>query len=218
MSLINDALKRAKQAQGQTPTVPGPQLRPVELVATASHPSRLAVRGISVAVIGLALFLAWRLVRTNGSIQPGVTVPQVPAVANAVPAPKPAPITQHAPAQNVEATATVPPRPSPAATLGTSVEAHSSSASNPVASAPVAAAATDVAVTISPTNAPVVPEKAAPPKLQGIMYQPGHPAAMISGKMVFIGDKFGQWRVAAIDQESATLIGAGQTNILTLPQ
>ena len=215
MSLINDALKRAKQAQGQTPTVPGPQLRPVELVATASHSSRLAVRGISVAVIGLALFLAWRLVRTNGSIQPGVAVPQVPAVANAVPAPQPAPITQHAPAQNFEATATVPP-PSPAATLGTSVEAHSSSASNPVASAPVAAA-TDVAATIVPTNT-VAPQKLAPPKLQGIMYQPGHPAAMISGKMVFIGDKFGQWRVAAIDQEGATLIGAGQTNVLTLPQ
>jgi hypothetical protein len=41
---------------------------------------------------------------------------------------------------------------------------------------------------------------------------------MISGKTLFIGDKTGEWRVVAIDQESATLVSAGQTNILTLPQ
>src|SRR5207253_11114915 len=88
MSLINDALKRAKQAQGQTPapTAPVPQLRPVEPVVAASHASRLAMPGITIAVIGIALFLAWRLVHTNSSVRPGVVVPQVPAVANAAPA------------------------------------------------------------------------------------------------------------------------------------
>jgi len=33
---------------------------------------------------------------------------------------------------------------------------------------------------------------------------------------VFVGDKLGDLRVVAIDQDSATLIGAGQTNILSL--
>jgi hypothetical protein len=41
---------------------------------------------------------------------------------------------------------------------------------------------------------------------------------MISGKTLFIGDKTGEWRVTAIDQESATLVSASQTNVLTLPQ
>jgi len=41
---------------------------------------------------------------------------------------------------------------------------------------------------------------------------------MISGKTLFIGDKFGNWRLTAIDQESATLVGGGKTNVLSLPQ
>ena len=40
---------------------------------------------------------------------------------------------------------------------------------------------------------------------------------MINGKSVAIGDKVGELRVAAIDQESITLAGGGQTNVLTLP-
>jgi hypothetical protein len=67
---------------------------------------------------------------------------------------------------------------------------------------------------------PVVPPAPVKPalRLQGIAYSPVRPAAMISGKTLFIGDKTGEWRVVAIDQESATLVSAGQTNILTLPQ
>ncbi len=41
---------------------------------------------------------------------------------------------------------------------------------------------------------------------------------MISGKTLFIGDKLGELRLVAIDPQSATLIGSGQTNVLTLPQ
>ena len=41
---------------------------------------------------------------------------------------------------------------------------------------------------------------------------------MISGRTVFIGDKLGDLRVVAIDKDSATLAGAGQTNILSLPE
>jgi len=218
MSLINDALKRAKQAQGQAPAPPlaGPPLRPVEPIAAASHASQLIMPGITIAVIGFALFLAWRLMHTSGSVQPVVVVPQAPNAANPAPSLQPAPIAQHVPAPIVQATATVQPSSPPATTLGKPAQAPSLTSSN-VASAQ-GAVPTDIVLTIVPTNTPAALEKPAPPKLQGIMYQPGHPAAMISGKMVFVGDKFGAWRVAAIDQESATLTAAGQTNILTLPQ
>src|SRR5207249_10687022 len=125
-------------------------------------------------------------------------VPQVPVIA--VAAPQPAPIAQHAPARIVEPSAPVPPSSIPVTTLGTPVEPRSST-SNPVTAAP-GAAVTDVAANNVPTNT-VAHQKSAPPKLQSIMYQPGRPEATISGNMVFIGDKFGAWRVAAIDQESA---------------
>lgn len=54
------------------------------------------------------------------------------------------------------------------------------------------------------------------PKLQGIVYNPGSPSATISGKMVFVGEKVGSWKVMAIDRSSATLISGGETRVLRL--
>jgi hypothetical protein len=53
-------------------------------------------------------------------------------------------------------------------------------------------------------------------KLQAIVFDPKRPSAIISGKSVFIGDKIGDLRVLAITQESVTLVGGGQTNLLVL--
>jgi hypothetical protein len=41
---------------------------------------------------------------------------------------------------------------------------------------------------------------------------------MIGGKTLFVGDRLGELRVVAITQDSATLAGAGQTNVLRLPE
>ena len=41
---------------------------------------------------------------------------------------------------------------------------------------------------------------------------------MISGKTLFIGDKLGDLRVVAIGPQSATLVGAGQTNVFSLSE
>jgi hypothetical protein len=70
-------------------------------------------------------------------------------------------------------------------------------------------------------NAPVSTEGAVvkpAPKLQAIVYNPRNPSATINGKTVFVGEKVGEWKVAAIDKESATLVGlsGGETNILRL--
>jgi hypothetical protein len=40
---------------------------------------------------------------------------------------------------------------------------------------------------------------------------------MISGRTLFIGDRLGGLRLVAIDRQSATLIGHGRTNVLSLP-
>ena len=71
------------------------------------------------------------------------------------------------------------------------------------------------------TNSPAIVEaapKPAPLRLQAIFWSPTRPSAMIGGKTRFVGDKLGEYRVVAIDQESATLAGAGQTNVLSLAQ
>ena len=201
MSLINDALKRAKEAHESLPPPPPtaavPQFRPVE---PAEHQPGIGpgvmLLGALCLLLLLGLMISWVWVQRNGSKAPGNTPAPVPAeTAKTVPAPVPAP----APAPTVAAT----PAPAPV-----------------VPSEPIAPAR---AVVTPPEPAVVVPvEPPAPVKpalrLQGIAYSPVRPAAMISGKTLFIGDKTGEWRVVAIDQESATLVSAGQTNILTLPQ
>jgi hypothetical protein len=74
----------------------------------------------------------------------------------------------------------------------------------------------------SATNAlPAAPAGPASPgptavRLQAIIFDPIKPSATINGKTLFIGDMFGEMRLVAIDRQSATLVGAGQTNLLTL--
>jgi len=72
----------------------------------------------------------------------------------------------------------------------------------------------------APVSVPVIEPapKPAPPRLQAIVFRRTRPSAMISGKTLFVGDKFGDLRVVAISPDSATLVGGGQTNVLILPQ
>ena len=65
---------------------------------------------------------------------------------------------------------------------------------------------------------PPVSPQTPPLRLQAIVFNPKRPSALISGKTVFVGDKVGNSRVVAIDQESATIAGAGKTNVLTLEE
>jgi len=70
-----------------------------------------------------------------------------------------------------------------------------------------------------PTNSVVaVPEVVRPagPKLQAIVFNPSNPSAIISGKTVFAGDRVGEWRVLSVGRDSATLVKAGETNVLKL--
>jgi hypothetical protein len=64
-----------------------------------------------------------------------------------------------------------------------------------------------------------VPQPDPPPlRLQSIIYNPQRPSALISGRIVFLGDKFGAQRVVRITRNSAVLAGGGVTNILSLPE
>jgi len=53
-------------------------------------------------------------------------------------------------------------------------------------------------------------------KLQGIVFNPQRPSALVNGRTVFIGDRVREMRVVAISMATLTLSGAGQTNVLSL--
>ena len=104
--------------------------------------------------------------------------------------------------------------PSPATAAADTLAADAATAPT---NAPVADAQ-ESETTNAPAMTPPPPPKPAPLRLQAIVFNPKRPSAMISGKTLFIGDKLGDLRVVAIDQDSATLVGAGQTNVLSLAE
>lgn len=208
MSLINDALKRAKQAQEQAPPPPVPSLhfRPVE-----PGPSHPAARGLAVMLlVALASILLLGLVFFRQLAQKGGPALQAAArtpstsVQTRQPAVQPTPQPE-APALKA-AMAAAPPAPganipSVAAPVPVSAAAPEGTGATP------AAAATEVAA-----------PKPAPLRLQAIVFRSNHSSAMISGRTLFVGDKLGELRVVAIEQNRVKLVSGGQTNVLELPE
>lgn len=220
MSLVNDALKRAKEAQEQAAPPPPSQMqfRPVEPGQQVRQGPGLIVP-VTLGVIALlALVLVWQgttghrmtepLVAravTRTAIQPVVTPQPVSSPAAAT---VPAPASEPSPPPQAEAH----PVPAPGVVDTLAAIDSATSVSPAPAKEPETEATNSAAITAPPQPKP------APLRLQAIVFNPKRPSALISGKTLFIGDKLGDARVVAIDQESATLVGAGKTNILSLPE
>src|SRR5258706_9109767 len=189
MSLINDALKRAKQSQSPAapPSAPHLQFRPVEPGPTVRRGVGLLLPAVLALIALVGLLFVWELAHKNGS-----TNPQPELVARA---------------------ASTPPTAAPlAASQPSSVPETAPAAPAVAAPDPVEAAPSSVA------DEPPVPPKPAPLRLQGIVFNPARPSAMINGKTVFVGEKVGEFRVGAITKNSATLISGSQTNLLELAE
>lgn len=214
MSLINDALKRAKQAQQQTPppSEPPPHAPPIEPAQHVRHNLGLLLPAMFAIIAMLMLFVLWQAAQKNRPAQANQTTKgQTEVAASTRTAPSPA----------------SPPTPTFTKIDKPSPPSEAANAANMVA-APSALATTNSAVpgnetgavtNTSPTNALTEPPapKPAPLRLQAIIFNPKRPSVMIGGKTLFIGDKLGELRIVAIDRGSAILAGAGQTNVLTLP-
>jgi hypothetical protein len=201
MSLINDALKQARQAQaGSAVPAEGPTLRPVESPHEAAGHG-LLLPAIIVCVLLLGVVLIWGWFRGgNGELKARANARQAIAAgslpmraAAAEPASTPEAASAPAPAPLVPpATANVNPTNTSTATATNSV-----------------------------TNETVLVEAAKPLpavyKLQSLFYRAKNPSAVINNKTIFLGSRVGEARVAAIDKESVTIVtSAGQTNILEL--
>ena len=220
MSLVNDALKRAKEAQQQAAPPPPSQMqfRPVEPGQHSQNGPSLIVPITLTVLTLLALVLPWQWAKgnrmteprearavTRTAVQTAVTPQPVAPIAAAI---TPAPVNEPSPPPPTEA------HPTPATGIVDTLAAidPATSASPAVAKAPENEATNSVAI------APAPPPKAAPLRLQAIVFNPKRPSALISGKTLFIGDRLGDAHVVAIDRESATLVGGGRTNILSLPE
>ena len=221
MSLINDALKRAKQAQDRNapPLAPGAPLRPVEAAPRKASSSGAIWILLGALLLGLAAAVLILVAIRGGKATP------VPGVAT-----EPRPAISTTPAPTVPVPATKPqlsaaPTPKPVAVVTTQpILAPAPVVTTPVVTAPVppptipAETTAPVAATVS--NAVVPAPVAAPalPKLQGIFYRPDRPSALLNGKTVLVGGRSGEFLVVKITQQSVTLVRAGETNVVSLAE
>ncbi len=199
MSLINDALKRATQAQPSTK--PAPELE--SAMEPAPQHRAVGIPGYFTPVLLLIISgSCWFLVQGFNTSQPTSLAKLTSAIS-------PDPIV----AQARELGMDLPPDAGSELPVPQNREFALNDAPTPAPPAPVEAAA--VATT---SEAPVQAEAqpAANFKLQGIFFRPSSPSAVVNARTVFIGDSVGSAKVRAIDERSVTLDVAGETKVLTL--
>jgi hypothetical protein len=198
MSLINDALKRAKQAHQETAPPPAPvaELRPVEPPPpTARHGSSLLVPLALFVAALVGLLLCWDLWRKQNLASANPAGAQFEAAAR----------TPNADLPPVSANTSNPYE----AALSSSMDSASPPPADTNSQTGGQGAETNQATaTELPTPAPL--------KLQGIVFNPKRPSAIISGRMMFVGDRIRDLRVMAIHPGEVVLVGSSQTNLLSL--
>ena len=209
MSLINDALKRAKQAQESADCLPPvPPLRPVEPAQTSVRHSLGVLLPIALAVVALlGLMLFWVLWKKEGS---GTTPQNVAPITVSARTPAAEPVsvpTETATGASTSLSGIAPNHSENAVAANVTANA---SVTNPVSSTPGS----------NETNRLEAQEPAPPSppplKLQSIVYSPKRPSALINGRVLFVGDRIRDFRVTAIHREDVVLTGGGHTNLLSL--
>ena len=227
MSLINDALKRAKRVRQETaePTSPNLPFRPVDLDPRPARRGLGLLLPISLAAVALlGLLLLWELskrdsakpgqpqeslavaARTPPSSDAALATAEPPVTPSSVPSAFKSPTPSSLVSRNASETAAA------GAVNSTSV-ASVAPASSGTASASVDQDTVETNRTAMTEPSPAVP---APLKLQGIVFDRKRPSAMINGHVVFVGDRIRDVRVMAIQQDNVLLVGASRTNLLSL--
>ncbi len=220
MSLINEALKRAKQSHAHQAgsAAAGPPLQPVAEAGSVGRPIFAwmvpAAAGASLVLGTWFLVLSWRppaaatapqsllaRVRTEAASQGNRAAVPRPSVKATAPA-RVVPKALHSPVASVKQTIAnaPPPAPEPAA----KTMCVPPQVADPVLVKDVAPAAGE-GVTAAPDF-----------KLQGIFYRFSKASALIDGQTLFVGDEIGGAKVVLIERHSVRLVRDGRPIVLKL--
>ncbi len=233
MSLINDALRKARATQPVAGGMAqGPALKPLSAPRTKRTP--LLTLALAIAVLALAGGLLWAWYRAEHgelvarantgvnatvvsaaartSVAPAAASPTAPVTAagttvSAAPALAPATVVSHAP---VIMRGQIISQTPPAAPADTEVQQPIVTTQAEIQPGPVRKA-------IIRLNANTPKPASRTYKLEGIFYSPKGPSAVIDGDLVQVGSEVEDGKVVAIDNESATILTtSGETNVLVL--
>jgi hypothetical protein len=199
MSLINDALKRATKAQAATPPTPEPELEPAPPHRAVGIPGYFMP--VMLCVLSVACWMFFK--GWNGG--------QMPGLAGVKQLIKPEAIVAQAREPDMEMPTTE--------GVELPVPQNREFALNDSPSASPATTTEPASAASAPAVASVVPsetESSVTYKLQGIIYRPSNPSAVVNTRTVFIGDTVGNARVRSITERSVTLEVGGETKVLTM--
>lgn len=237
MSLINDALKRARKAPRRAPETSSGEapLQPAEGAASAASRSRLALPLLGGVALVLAGWFFWQW--WTGPVQPPPTAATQPptnrlaaaarAASNVVQA-----ISNRAAPPTIDATnapVVAAQETSPAKITNAVAQTESATSTIELAAAPEVrpkatnpAAASDTASTAAAAAAPIsttTPLRSVnfpPMQLQAIYYRLSKPSALINNRTLYLGDEIEGARVVAIERHTVRLEMGGRTKDLTL--
>jgi cytoskeletal protein RodZ len=237
MSLINDALKRASQAQKQQPKsdepAGGPPMQPVETPPPGSSGLPFLLPIIVVVIFlgaGWWLVQTWRGREKSQTTASETSAQKVAAQNSATPSAVPVPDTSKTRIQiNTNIVSRPPPSSAPAtkptATVPTAPPEKRPAAIVAENKAPPTGTSTPTTVaTTPPTPTPstaAAPTPAAPAtfpalKLQAIFYRLRNATAIINGKTVATGESIDGARVTEIERLAVTLDWNGEKHTLKL--
>jgi hypothetical protein len=229
MSLLNDALKRADEANRTQPGSgpPLPPLRPADYVTPYPGGLRLLLGVLVVLALGASGFFLSRWLVPGGDPPPARSTG---AAAAAHPGDAPGPIpARPLPAADTASTA-LPQTSAPSTPALRGAGARGNTPPAATAASPPVRAASAPAPAAEPEPAPRVAEAGAlatsatrtnlPPalKLQSIIFRLRNPAAVINGQMLGVGDVVDGARLLRIERHAVTLEREGKTNVLELPR
>lgn len=202
MSLINEALKRAKQTQAETPPPP------LQFRGADKKQKRRVLPilvGAALTLIfagGMALLVVFLFKRQESRLSADArTAPPLPAMSQQSPATTP-----------VVATELPPPAPGKTNDV-TERPPAPSDGTGPIPTFPG-----EYKTNSLPVSVQVEPAKPTLIKLQGILFNPAQPSAVVNGRTVYVGSVVGGSRVTRITQETVTLVSETATNVLSLSE
>ncbi len=206
MSLINDALKRVKQAQQQNPFggSPSEPLQPVEEPNRRAQLLRSMIALLALITLACSGWFFWKWWRGEFRASQPANVAKIESPAQLK--------DRQAPRKSIIVVSTnIVVRPNPAATLAPLAEAASTNA-------PLTSPQTQADAPAPPAEPAAPPSPVADLKLRSIIYREGKPAAVINGDMLYVGDEIRGARVVRIDRHTVTVERKGETNQLQLPR
>ena len=204
MSLINDALKRARDAERKrSDAVPQPPLAPVDNPPRPNRLARWALIALVLATLILSAISFWKWAHHQA-------VP-LEAEAGALPASEPAAVHSVLPWNSADPI--VPPNALPPVSTDPIEEGG-------FLDGPDALAAAAVAMEPMPPEAEPVAEPTAEPelRLQSIIYRLRNPAVVINGEMLHVGDSIAGGEVIDIQRHAVTVRRGESNHVMQLPR